>query len=302
MTTCGICGGGARAGLRGKGFAERRCTACGHREAEHAAPEIVADYHLQYDQTGFVAALEQTRRRQARIIVAALRRCAPDARRVLDFGCGRGWFLDEARDAGWAEVAGADASAHAVDLLAARGIPGVHLRPPVGDAGWVDTLPFRPDALAVLDVLEHFPPAVARRLLRATLTALAPELRAIVVKVPVPGALFHAARLLQRAGIDGPLAQLYQVGTSPPHVSYFSRDSIARLVRDCGLEVVEELGDLDFEPESIGARAVPLAGIPRPVSRALGSLAARICDNARLYDSIIVIARPSSAQPPSASR
>jgi 2-polyprenyl-3-methyl-5-hydroxy-6-metoxy-1,4-benzoquinol methylase len=44
---------------------------------------------------------------------------APGARRLLEFGCGRGWFLEEARSAGY-EVAGADTSEVAVRLLAEK--------------------------------------------------------------------------------------------------------------------------------------------------------------------------------------
>jgi len=76
-----------------------RCAACGHRVALHSSEAPAADYHEQYDPGAFLDALRATRIRQARFIVGRIRAAAPDATRLLDYGCGRGWFIDEARAA-----------------------------------------------------------------------------------------------------------------------------------------------------------------------------------------------------------
>jgi 2-polyprenyl-3-methyl-5-hydroxy-6-metoxy-1,4-benzoquinol methylase len=263
---------------------------CGHRHAEHAATGS-GDYHLQYEQGAFLDALRATRRRQARVILDALRREHPSASALLDFGCGRGWFLDEARG-GIARVAGADSSRVAIDLLAERGIPGVHLPPEPDPPSIAAALPYRPDVLTVLDVVEHFPPERAAAIVAGIVGALRPELRAVVVKVPVAGGLlYRTARMLARAGMHGPLEQLYQVGTEPPHRSYFTRASLERCLAAAGLRVTALVGDRDFEPESLAERARPLARMPRPLARLAGGVAATASAWLRMPDSVIAVAR-----------
>jgi 2-polyprenyl-3-methyl-5-hydroxy-6-metoxy-1,4-benzoquinol methylase len=233
-----------------------------------------------------------TRRRQAKVILEAILREHPTASALLDLGCGRGWFLDEARGR-IARVAGADSSRVAIDLLAERGIPGVHLPPDPDPSTIAAGLPFRPDVLTMLDVVEHFPPDGAPAIVAGIVAAFRPELRVVVVKVPVAGGLlYRTARLLARAGVQAPLEQLYQVGTEPPHRSYFTRASLERSLASAGLRVTAVVGDRDFEPESLAERARPLARMPRPLARLAGGSAAAASAWLGLPDSIIAVARP----------
>lgn len=287
---CAVCGEVARADLHTTRLRVWRCVRCGHRRADHLSAAGSGDYHLQYDQGGFVESLRATRRRQARVILDALRREHPSTSALLDFGCGRGWFLDEARGE-IPQVAGADSSRVAIDLLAQRGIPGLHLSPEPEPASIAAALPFRPDVLTMLDVIEHFPPDGAASIVAGIVDALRPELRAVVVKVPVAsGLLYRTAGLLACAGMPGPFEQLYQVGLEPPHLSYFTRESLERCLAAAGLCVTAVIGDRDFEPESLAERARPLARMPRPLAHLAGGSAAAASGLLRMPDSLIAVA------------
>ena len=227
---CPVCGGQrldpplALPGLRI--FA---CPACGHREAAHdAEPELVRDYHGQYDDGAFLDALRATRMRQAGHLIGLLRRHVPDLSRIVDYGAGRGWFLEACRSAGVAPVAGVDTSPLSVGGLGAAGIEA-HLLPTGNGEGVLSRLSFRPRVLCLLDVVEHFPPDELEARLRGIVGACGEDLEVVLVKVPVAGLLYAGARALSRLGVSGPLLQLYQAGTWPPHFNYFSPASAERL-------------------------------------------------------------------------
>jgi Zn ribbon nucleic-acid-binding protein len=121
----------------------RRCASCGHRLARHELLRTLQDYHEQYDQGAFVDALRATRVRQAKRILGWIREADPSATRLLDYGCGRGWFLEEAKAAGW-QVTGADSSEMAIRMLRERGIAAAGLDQPIAS-----------EVVTLLDVIEH---------------------------------------------------------------------------------------------------------------------------------------------------
>jgi hypothetical protein len=265
---------------------------CHHAIADHSNPApSTADYHEQYDQGSFLSSLAITRRRQAGLIVKLIRRRLPAGDGLLDFGAGRGWFLEACRDAGFRSLAGADTSELAVRSLTERQFAAIALSPTgTKNAEVLQKLPFRPRVLTMLDVVEHFPPDQLHEVLGNLLRGLRPELELIVIKVPDSGGLFYrSARLLARAGITGPIEQLYQVGTDPPHFHYFNHGSMRRLLESLGLTVLEVKGDRDFEPESLGQRARALARVPGSASVA-GIGAAALVDLTGWYDAAVYVA------------
>jgi hypothetical protein len=207
---------------------------------------------------------------------------------VLDWGCGRGFLLETLRGEGFDRLAGADPSPLARALLRQAGFEAVAPGASLPGEG----LSFRPEVLALLDVLEHLDPPSIRETLAELVARLGPALRLVVVKVPVSdGLLYRMTRALQVAGAPGPLEQLYQVGTEPPHRSYFSAASAAALLTAAGLELVRATWELDFEPEALAARARALRRFPtwaRLAGRAVAALS-RALDRA---DSLILLARP----------
>ena len=290
---CPICGSARLApSIRTARLEVVRCRLCGHRVATHLAqPQAALDYHDQYDQGGFLASLASTRQRQAVVIINMIRGRVREPDALLDFGAGRGWFLEACREAGFRSLAGADTSELAVGSLAEQRFAAIALSPNITDyAAVFQKLPFRPRILTMLDVVEHFPPDQLNEVLGAVLRGLRPELELVVVKVPdANGFFYRGARLLARAGITGPIEQLYQVGTDPPHFSYFTQGSMRRLLESLGLTILDVRGDRDFEPDSLGQRARALAGMPA-VGRVAGSAAAGLADLARWHDAAIYLA------------
>jgi len=115
--------------------------------------------------------------RQAHLDAALAMRPAPHAMRYLDFGCGTGGVLAAviARFAPQAAL-GLDGTQAAVDLAVARGVPAAFadFRAPL-------SLPFRPDTVSCMDVLEHLEdPVLALRHLTEVTTPDA----LLVVTVP----------------------------------------------------------------------------------------------------------------------
>jgi hypothetical protein len=259
--------------LRLPHVAVHRCRKCGHRVATHDAATQTADYHVQYDQNEYLEALRASRTRQAALLAEILARAVGGTEELLDFGAGRGWFLDGCRAAGAQRIAGVDSSPLAVDGLAARGIEAVLVPATTGVALDLGRLSFRPRTLTLLDVVEHFPPQALDPMFDRILRECEATLAFVVIKVPVSdGTLYRFATLLARFGFPGPLEQLYQVGTMPPHYSYFSRRSLRTFLARHGLSVTLERAMPELDPAAVGGRVRALAKFPEPVA-ALGARA-----------------------------
>jgi SAM-dependent methyltransferase len=271
---CWVCGGPTKRFWATAEFDAMACRRCGHLLATHRRNPSAenTDYHLMYEQRDFVAALGATRRRQAVRILDALGALEPPPRSLFDFGCGRGFFIDVARQRGGLALAGGDVSQLALDGLARAGVAALPLDAELPfEKLDLSKLPFVPEAITFLDVIEHFPGDLGARLGRFV-RGLPAAVRFIVFKVPVrDGLLFTLADLARRAGFEGPGRQLFQAGTYPPHYQYFTWRSLDALIAAVGLSVRVVLDDLDFEPEQLGRR---LASKGRPV-QALAAFSGR---------------------------
>jgi hypothetical protein len=290
-SACPICGvDGLRPSFALPGLEVRRCSRCGHRVARHEPTGSAADYHQQYEQGAFLESLRATRLRQAADLVAAIRTHASHPGGVIDFGAGRGFFLEVCRREGLAPLAGADTSKLAVDGLRGAGIEA-HLLVE-GSETVLPALSFPPRIIALLDVVEHLPPEGLAAFLKALLRESGPALELLVVKVPLAeGLLYGVARLAAGLGVPGPLRQLYQVGTWPPHLSYFSVRSMTMLLESLDLTVVARVDDLDFEPELLPQRMLRTSTAAAPLLRLAGrvlALAARVSGR---FDTATFIAR-----------
>jgi SAM-dependent methyltransferase len=106
---------------------------------------------------------EATHRRQARRYLRRIARLGIRPGRLLDVGCAAGFFLDEARCAGW-QVTGVDVSPYAVRH--AREVLGLDVHR--GDFLAVDLPPNGFDLVTAFNVFEHLPSprATADRLAR----------------------------------------------------------------------------------------------------------------------------------------
>jgi Zn ribbon nucleic-acid-binding protein len=293
-TPCPVCGGRELVpAISPTGVRVVRCTACGHRVAAHdAGSGPHADYHEQYDGGAFLEALRATRVRQADRLIELLRRHVPHLSGVVDYGAGRGWFLEACRSAGVGPLAGVDTSPVSVAGLAGSGIEAGLLAADETGSDALARLTFRPRVVTLLDVVEHFPPETLRSRLRSIVAACGPELEIVAMKVPVAGLLYGAAASLCAAGAPRLLGQLYQAGTWPPHFNYFSRTSAARLLESAGLAVVARAGDPDFEPDFLGSRVGATGPAARAMARAGGEVLSAAIRVSGKYDTLVLLARP----------
>ena len=293
---CPVCGtADLRPSFTLPGLSVRRCPDCRHRVATHAPPaDAHADYHRQYEQGAFLEALRVTRLRQAERLVGAIRRQVSSPGAILDFGAGRGFFLEVCRREGLAPLAGADTSELAVQDLRRAGIEA-HLLAEEDDpaARLAKTLSFAPRVLVLLDVVEHLPPERLFAFLETLPRAFGGGLELLVLKVPVAdGLLYGAARLAAAVGVPGPLRQLYQVGTWPPHRSYFTVRSLTSLLGRLGYDIAERLDDLDFEPELLPGRVLRTPSGAGPLLRLAGRALGAAARASGRFDTTLFLARP----------
>ena len=157
---------------------------------------------------------------------------------VLDVGCATGVFLQRAQQRGWS-LAGVDQSPRLAEA-ARRALPGVPIY-----AARPQQAPLAPgsfDAVVLWEVLEHNPDPVA--LLRPLVPLLRPG---GILCLSTPNLRGWTARLLRARD---PML------TPPDHVLYFSRPSLARLVRELGGRTVygRTFGELLPEEAARGVR------------------------------------------------
>ena len=264
-----------------------RCPDCAHRNAKHhPASQNASDYHLQYEQKNFVDSLKQTRIRQANLIYENLRRMGGTVDRVIDVGAGRGWFLETLQKRGVANLVGMENSKIGLAVLEAMKIPGIEtdasLKFPSG------RVPFAPRIVCFLDILEHFHESIDS-LLEPFMESFRDSLEFIVIKVPVSdGILYRIAHGLVRLGWFRPLAQLYQVGTFPPHRQYFSARSLQILAHKNPFVTSYVLGDPDFEPDGFRQRFWSAPKAIREICRVCGGILYYAARFFGLYDSHII--------------
>lgn len=131
--------------------------------------------------------------------------------KILDVGCGRGWFLIEAQKRGW-QVFGTEFSKTAIQLCQEKGIK-VH----IGD---LDPAAFNGhefDVITSFEVIEH-------------LSYPAQEV-ASIAKLLRKGGLFYCTTPNFSSLMRHYLKSTYNVINYPEHLSYFTKRTLVRLAR-----------------------------------------------------------------------
>jgi 2-polyprenyl-3-methyl-5-hydroxy-6-metoxy-1,4-benzoquinol methylase len=217
-----------------------RCPGCG-TWASSLEPEINSrNEHVatgtEIDTEARIAGLQRLRRENFRDVLDRIGALLPlDGARLLDVGAAHGWFLEEAAARG-VRATGVEPEEDVAAGPLSRGLdvrPGFF--PDAIDKG--ETF----DVISFNDVLEHIPDA------RATLAACAEFLRpGGVLSINIPnadGLGYRVASSAARVGVRGPFERFWQHGLPSPHVHYFTRAGLRRLVEDTGF-AVEEVGAL----------------------------------------------------------
>jgi len=132
--------------------------------------------------------------------------------RILDVGCGMGFFLEEARKRGW-ETYGTEYSSTAIEICEAKGI---NMKQGVLDPEDFDGMDF--DVITSFEVLEH-------------INNPQPEMKNISTLLRSKG-LFYATTPNFNSLMRYRLGAQYNIIHYPEHLTYFTKKTLTRLAKD----------------------------------------------------------------------
>lgn len=261
------------------GFPHVRCRACGTVFVSPLpAAEVVQATYLDPEYHGDVSASEERMRAEARARARVLQ--ARGCRRVLEIGCGAGFFVEALLELGIA-AEGVDPGPQA-QRAAARGLP-IHTI-------WLeDHVPAAPyDGIAMFEVIEHLPePLQALRWCHRSLRAGG------TLALSTPSASGLPARVLGRR---------FPMLCPPNHLEVFSRRGVAALLERGGFQAFrwDSFSNLDHAALRRSFQRYFL-GTSSPARWAAGALATaastpvRLVDRAGLGISFEIYAEPRPA-------
>ena len=180
-----------------------------------------------------IAGIDTLRRDNFRVLLDHLQRLvSPAGASVLEVGCGRGWFLDEAARRGFPCIAVEPAADLAAETAARGHVVHAGFFPDALPAGATFSM------IVFNDVFEHLPDPV--RMVAICHERLIDD-GLLVINLPSSsGILFRIARVLAAIGMTKPFERLWQKGLSSPHLSYFSPATLKPLVERHGFRQVEQ--------------------------------------------------------------
>jgi SAM-dependent methyltransferase len=244
----------------------------------------------------YMRSVGRTRRRQAKSILSLLTRHVPAGGKLLDVGCSFGFFLDEARRAGF-NVRGVEPDTEAYQYATRLLGEDVVAQGTFGPG----TVPARSaDVISALDLIEHIPSGEHESFARAVSTALSPG-GVWLIKVPTTEGLFYRlsdwlSRTLPPVGASL-MRRLWQTRYEYPHLVYFSRRTLDLWLDRFGFSVLTHA----YVPEVPTGTVLDRLTTDGDISRARAYVmapavaAANAIDALRgKTDSLVVIAKPRS--------
>jgi 2-polyprenyl-3-methyl-5-hydroxy-6-metoxy-1,4-benzoquinol methylase len=193
-----------------------RCQRCRQVFAgRRPSDEELVDNYRQYPRTDFDSAITRRRYRELLHGFERYRR----TNRILDFGCGLGFFLEEARRVGW-DAYGSEYEPRAVEINRSKGLTCVQA--PIGpedfSPGWFD-------AITAFEVVEHLRDPREEAALIATLLR--------------PGGVFYCTTpnfgsLSRRA-----LRSRWAVIEYPEHLLYFAPGTLSGWLQRFGFRPIQ---------------------------------------------------------------
>jgi SAM-dependent methyltransferase len=220
------------------GLRTRRCLCCGLVLSDISRTGPVTDEFELVNHDAYHASVGRVRRTQAAPLLSILQPYAGRGAALLDVGCSFGYFLSEARSAGFV-VRGVEPDRQAVAYASAM-LGDEVVEPGRLDAAILDG--YRADVVASLDVLEHIPPGEQAEFARHIRRVLTPD-GVWLVKVPTTEGLYYrvssaVARLIPRVG-GTLMRRLWQTDYEFVHTVYFDRRSLHRWLERYGFEPLE---------------------------------------------------------------
>lgn len=254
-----------------------RCGSCGHMQlAPMPSEALLAGAYAEAASDDYVGE-EAGQRETARRTLQRIESHQPRREALLDLGCWVGFLLAEARERGWGRVTGVEPSEFGSRYARER------LQLDVVRAGLFEAeLPANGfDAVTLGDVIEHLTdPGAALDRIRPLLTDEG------VLWMALPDAGSAVARAMGKRWWS----------VIPTHVQYFTRASIATLLRRHGFDVLE----LDTAPKAftVAYYLERIEGYSPAVGRGLVSAARRAGVAERMWapdfrDRMMVLARPA---------
>lgn len=202
------------------------CPTCGFLASNLDPYDTGRDATSAIDEPRRAAALKRLRAANFERIIAIVAGLGASGRRLLDVGCGHGWFLEAACQAGY------DAMGIEPDVAMQR--CATRSGHQVWRGFFPDDVPSGEafDVVVFNDVLEHLPDVAAK--IRACRNLLVPN-GLLVVNLPSSDGIFYRlADGLDRCGLPGPFERLWQKNFPSPHLSYFNPGALERLARRYG--------------------------------------------------------------------
>jgi SAM-dependent methyltransferase len=217
MPTCPACANTSSASWRDLGpFTILRCGVCGHRWVYPLPSQETLDGLYSRGHHAHAAA-DTDNVRERRQVMCRIRKLAPQARTLLDVGCGFGHFMDVARESGFSCV-GLEPDEERASSVEARGhevIRGFFSPSLLGGR--------RFDVVILWHVVEHL----------AEPGAMLSDIRSAMN----PGGLLCLA-CPNHGGLRARITGLHFEHYSPPeHLGYFAASSLKKLVARAGFEV-----------------------------------------------------------------
>ena len=278
------------------GLVTHTCTRCGLILSTVGAARVtlrgtLPEFAL-VDQDAYRNSVGAVRLRQAVQILSLLRRHVPPGSRLLDVGCSFGFFLLEARTAGF-DVRGIEPDLQAFESARAALGEGVvqHglLSPDTAPPGSADVI-------CTLDVLEHVPVADQATFASLTANALSPG-GLWLIKVPsTEGLYYKLSDLLLKAKMGASFThRLWQTRYEFPHLVYFSLPTLTTWLERYGFEVLDHRYPQEVPNDTVLDRLTTDHDITR--RRAYVLAPAVVGVNLveairRRSDSLVVLARP----------
>ncbi len=217
LVACTVCDGRRLATLRAYRRAHLvRCRGCGLVFADRRPAEAeLADHYGEYSRADYDSPIT---RRRYRELLGDFERYR-QTNRILDVGCGIGFFLEEGQRLGW-EAHGSELEDRAVEINRAKGLSCVQA--PIGP----DT--FEPgsfDVVTAFEVVEHLGDPLAEA------TAIASALR--------PGGLLYVTTPNFNSLSRRLLGARWSVVSYPEHISYFTPSTLRSWLARFGFAPVE---------------------------------------------------------------
>jgi SAM-dependent methyltransferase len=204
--------------------------------AQRPSDQEIARHYDGYPRTDFDSPITRQRYREL------LRDFEPyrGTGRILDVGCGIGFFLEEARDAGW-EALGTEYGQRPIDIARSKGLSVVD-----ASTGPLSFDPASFDVITAFEVLEHLRDPVAEV-----------ETAARLVR---PGGLFYCTTPNFDSLSRRLLRERWSVIEYPEHLNYFTVSTLSRLLERAG-----------FRTHRVLTSGLDIARLRRPSSSAQGS-------------------------------